>query len=350
MYRGTLSAGHGSKASRAGTRSAAPTWRTPVSTRPREQARLQEELDRHCEGQAHDEAFPCEAGHEANAAPAGPSRLTSEAKPLMLKGVSGTERSGSSYWDGISDQIAGHYYHDETIGRLKRDVHLRLIARWCPDLRGKRLLKTDLFEEAHGADQFLFDLPAGGLRAGIDISPVIARRARAQAAGDAPRPLLAADVLALPFRAGAFDVIVSNSTLDHFSDPRGITEALTELHRVLKPGGTLVVTLDNPWSLSYLAGRLKRRLRPDPYFLGHTLSRGALTATLTALGFRVTDTTAIIHGLENHSSAAMRVAWRIGGRRLHAVIRTILVLLEHLEATPTRYLTGAFVAARAVKE
>jgi SAM-dependent methyltransferase len=270
----------------------------------------------------------------------------------MLRSVSGTETSGSSYWDGVSDRIAGHYYHDAIIGRLKRDVHLRLIARWCPDLSGKALLKTDLFEEAHGADQFLFDLPGGGLRVGIDISPLIARRAGAQArpAKEAPPPLLAGDVRALPFRPDTFDVIVSNSTLDHFPDSKGIVAALGELHRVLKPGGILVVTLDNPRSLSHLAGRLKRRLRPDPYYLGHTLSRPALTATLTRLGFRVTDTTAIFHGLENHSSAAMWAAGRLGGRRLPAAIGAVLVFLERLEAAPTRYLTGAFVAARAVKE
>ena len=268
----------------------------------------------------------------------------------MLGSVSGDESSGSSYWDAISDGLSGRYYHDAVIGRLKRDMHLRLIARWCPDLTGKTLLKTDLFEEAHGDDQFLFDLPAGGLRAGIDISPAIARRAAAQAppARTAP-PLLAGDVLALPFRDAAFDVIVSNSTLDHFPDTQGIVAALRELHRVLKPGGTLVVTLDNPRSLSYLVGRLKRRIRPDPYYLGRTLSRSELTTTLTGLGFRVTETTAILHGLENHSSAAMWAARRIGGRRLPAAIGAVLAFLERLEAAPTRYLTGAFVAARAVK-
>ena len=270
----------------------------------------------------------------------------------MLRSVSGTDSSGSSYWDGISDGLAGHYYHDAIIGRLKRDVHLRLIARWCPDLPGKALLKTDLFEEAHGADQFLFDLPAGGLRAGIDISPGIARRAaaRARPGGPAPPPLLAGDVLALPFRADVFDVIVSNSTLDHFPHTDDIVAALGELHRVLKPGGTLVVTLDNPRSVSYLAGRLKRRLRPDPFYLGRTLSRHALSATLSRLGFRVTDTTAILHGMENHSSAAMWAAGRVGGRWLPTAIGAVLAALERLETIPTRYLTGAFVAARAVKE
>jgi SAM-dependent methyltransferase len=258
--------------------------------------------------------------------------------------------SGSGYWDQISDGLVGRYYHDATVGRIKRDAHLRLIARWCPDLGGKRLLKTDLFEEAHGPDQFLFDLPRGGLRAGVDISPRIAGRARARGVERGAAPALTAgDVLSLPFRAGAFDVIVSNSTLDHFPDGRGIPAALAELYRVLAPRGVLVITLDNPRSVSYLAGRLKRRLRPDPYTLGHTLARGPLVAALTGTGFCVTDTTAILHGLENHTSAVMRWAARLGGPRLPRAIGALLAGLERLEASPTRYLTGAFVAARAEK-
>jgi len=272
-------------------------------------------------------------------------------EPSSRSAPSTAAASGPSYWDMVSDQIVGKYYHDAVISQLKRDAHLRLIARWCGSLRDKSLLKTDLFEEAHGADQFLFELPFNGLRLGIDISYAITRRARQQATA---RPatscaLFTGDVLSLPFREGSLDVIVSNSTLDHFANPRLIATALGEFYRVLKQGGTLLVTLDNPHSLSYLVGRFKRILRPDPYFLGHTLSVRALTTLLTKIGYRVTDTTAILHGLENHSSAAMRIAGRIGGRRLTAAIGGVLRALERLEGAPTRYLTGAFIAVRAVK-
>src|SRR5262249_61400915 len=95
----------------------------------------------------------------------------------------------------------------------------------------------------------------------------------------------AADVPSLPFRANAFDVIVSNSTLDHFPDARHIDDTLAELYRVLKPGGTLVVTLDNPQSLSMLVGAFKRMLRPDPFFLGSTLSRRRLATALGKIGY-----------------------------------------------------------------
>lgn len=277
------------------------------------------------------------------------SNLVSVTEPQPSR--SDTPVTGPAYWDAISDRISGHYYHDAIIGGLKRDAHLELIRRWCGNLAGKRLLKTDLFEEAHGPDQFLFDLAGDRLRLGMDISPLIARRAaeRCQARGNCAPEFLAGDLLALPFRADAFDVIVSNSTLDHFADPHNIGAALAELYRVLKPGGTLVVTLDNPHSVSTLVGSFKRVLRPDPFFLGHTLSRRGLAAELTRIGYEVRDATAILHGLENHLTAAMQAAERVGGQRLCRAIGTVLRGLERLEAVPTRYLTGAFVAAHAVK-
>ena len=259
---------------------------------------------------------------------------------------------GSAYWDGISDQISGRYYHDNAVGQLKRDIHLRLLSRWCPDLRGKTVLKTDLFEEAHGPDQFLFELEVpDGKRLAMDISPVIVRRARQEATtrGVESCSLLAGDVLALPLRANSLDVIISNSTLDHFPGPEYIDAALRQLYNALKPGGTLLVTLDNPKSVSYLIGRCKRMLRPDPFFLGHTLSLWQLTGTLDRIGYRVTDRTAILHGLENHSSALMQAARRLGGWPLHRAIRRIFAILERLEATPMRFLTGAFIAVRAIK-
>ena len=297
------------------------------------------------------ETFKARANTSRPASPQGTlDVVTVPESPSSPSPVGGAVTS-SAYWDGVSERIAGGYYHDAIVGGLKRDAHLTLIRRWCGDLAGARVLKTDLFEEAHGSDQFLFDLVSSRLRLGIDISPLIARRAAERAlAGAGPPPrCLAADVLALPFQGDAFDVIVSNSTLDHFPDLRLIDAALGELYRVLKPGGVLVVTLDNPHSLSMLVGAFKRVLRPDPFFLGRTLSRRQLAASLRRIGYQVHDTTAILHGLENHLSAAMDTAQRVGGTRLCRAIGAGLRHLEKLEKVPTRYLTGAFVAARAVK-
>lgn len=73
--------------------------------------------------------------------------------------------------------------------------------------------------------------------AAVDLAPGMCRAARAAA----PRArVAAADAEALPFRAAAFDLVVSTSTLQWL--PR-LGPALAEARRVLVPGGTLCVAL-----------------------------------------------------------------------------------------------------------
>ena len=48
------------------------------------------------------------------------------------------------------------------------------------------------------------------------------------------------DALRLPFSDGTFDRIIASEVLEHLTDDRG---ALAELTRVLKPGGTIAVTV-----------------------------------------------------------------------------------------------------------
>src|SRR5579872_1235395 len=52
--------------------------------------------------------------------------------------------------------------------------------------------------------------------------------------------LCAADAMRLPFRDGAFDVIVALDILEHVSDDAA---ALREFYRVLKPGGRVIATV-----------------------------------------------------------------------------------------------------------
>ena len=52
------------------------------------------------------------------------------------------------------------------------------------------------------------------------------------------------DMRALPFEASSFDAIVSTYAIDHL-DEQGIRQALAEAHRVLRPGGQLLVLVMN---------------------------------------------------------------------------------------------------------
>ena len=73
-----------------------------------------------------------------------------------------------------------------------------------------------------------------------------------------PSRKAAGDLTALPFRANSFDIAVCSEAIEHTIDPE---KAFKELVRVLRPGGTLVVTVPNRfwfWSC-WLANRLKLR-------------------------------------------------------------------------------------------
>jgi ubiquinone/menaquinone biosynthesis C-methylase UbiE len=84
--------------------------------------------------------------------------------------------------------------------------------------------------------------------AGVDLSRAMLAKARARR-----HPVAQADALRLPFADGSFDVACSFKVLAHVP---AIREALAEMARVVRPGGTLVVEFYNPLSLRYLAKRI----------------------------------------------------------------------------------------------
>ncbi len=61
-----------------------------------------------------------------------------------------------------------------------------------------------------------------------------------EVAGDSCAGTVQGDATLLPFRDGAFDRIIAAEVLEHIGDD---TEALTELARVLRPGGAMAVTV-----------------------------------------------------------------------------------------------------------
>jgi SAM-dependent methyltransferase len=199
----------------------------------------------------------------------------------------------------------------------------------------RRALKTDLFDEAVGGG---IEPAMADHLVGIDLAASTARRALQQRGLE----VLAADVRRLPFRDGAFDLVVSLSTLDHFAATVEISHALREIRRVLAPGGMLALTLDNlsnpyvrlrnslPWPLLF-------RTRLVPYFVGATLTRRQLHEALTASGFRVLHSTALMH---TPRVVVVPLAERIRGTLLLRVLEG----LELLGRLPTRYRTGLYLA------
>lgn len=265
--------------------------------------------------------------------------------------------SQAEHWNQVAKGWFLRSYANELLAEHKRKTYLRLIARWGDVTNSQRILKTDLFAEAFGPEQFLFDIAqANSNIVGIDISSEIVGQAKKQAkhhGADASK-YLCSDVRCLPFRSNSIDLVISDSTLDHLPSEADIIAALRELRRVLRVGGTLILSMDNKSNLTYppyVFIRLWMRLGLAPYFIGKTLSPAKLRHALEEIGFRVEESMAIFHyphpdGLVRWLEYTLR---KLSKGKLNNAISKGLAWLDRLEGKRSQYLTGRYIAVKAVK-
>jgi SAM-dependent methyltransferase len=121
------------------------------------------------------------------------------------------------------------------------------VLGWTDPLHlARRLLHDAIKQRAQYAQGRLLDLGCGGgpyremftnvsSYIGLDIAP----NADVDVAGDG---------LALPFTDSCFDTILCNEVLEHVPEP---SRFMSEIARVLKPGGFLLLTTPQTWGLHH---------------------------------------------------------------------------------------------------
>lgn len=180
---------------------------------------------------------------------------------LMRAGVSGGDHgTGPAYrqfWEDVGTDFPD--LGDAASTKYYLENEKRLISRHIGNLSGRRVLKTDLWDEAKNTRILRWMGEQGARVAGVDLSRAIARLASAEFQ-NAPLAAVNADVRALPFPDGHFDAVYSMGTVEHFDDT---DLALRECCRVLKPGGRAIIGVPN---------------RHDPFL------RPLLVALLSCLG------------------------------------------------------------------
>lgn len=95
------------------------------------------------------------------------------------------------------------------------------------------------------ATEIAAEVGVGGRVCGIDISDDMLEIARARDGGQdaATVELARGGAEEIPYADGSFDVVVTTQVLEYVSD---VPQALAEIHRVLKPGGRVLI-LDTDW-------------------------------------------------------------------------------------------------------
>lgn len=249
------------------------------------------------------------------------------------KGRTCWEESGSTLWRAHSDSI-----------------HAPFLERCLPAEGVGTLLKTDLFDEAVGSGELARALQARcRCLVGIDLALGTLLGAARTAPGTRA---LQADVRRLPFPDGAFDAVVSTSTLDHFATPGELVTGLEECVRVLRPGGDLVVTLDNPVNpvvalRNALPFELLHRAGLIPYRMGATLGLSRLEREVARLGLAVRRRELLMHCPRIAAIRLGRIIERRGGDGTRLL--SLLAAFEGLGRWPTRQVTGHLVALHGTK-
>ncbi len=138
------------------------------------------------------------------------------------------------------------FFNDYDRFRYQNERHLPA----CIDalnVAGKRVLEIGLGEGSESERL----IRRGAHWSGVDLTAEsVARvRTRLMLRGLPYEELRQGSVLDLPFADSSFDMVFSHGVLHHVPD---IKRAQREIHRVLRPGGELVIMMYARWSLNYL--------------------------------------------------------------------------------------------------
>jgi SAM-dependent methyltransferase len=195
-------------------------------------------------------------------------------------------------WDRVAAAVRDFSAAPST--RYYRRCEIALIERGLGDLRGRRVLKLDLWNEAFNTRILDWMRSQGAEVVGLDLSRVVAHQARRNSlVKGAPLPLLRADIRELPFPAGSFDAVYTMGTIEHIDE---YPQSLREIHRVLRPGGRAIVGVPHKWNL-FLRPLMVRILDAFGQYLyapEKSFSAGELRRDLERVGLRPVERTGIL--------------------------------------------------------
>jgi len=240
---------------------------------------------------------------------------------------------------------------DAILGKYKSDEFRSIVIKWIGSLRNKKVFKTDLREEAYGEDEILFSLPGKNLNIfAVDIAEETTRKAYLiQKEKGLTQNYITADVRGLPFRNNVFDIILSSSTLDHFTSEDDFLKSIFELKRVMKPGGSLIITINNRCNYNfYLTLKLEKLLSLKSYPV-QSYSPNKLRKIFKAVGLHIQEDEAIVHIISPMNSVLLLLRRFIDKEKVDKMAKSCVSFARWLGRKKTKLLTGWFIALKCVK-
>jgi tRNA (uracil-5-)-methyltransferase TRM9 len=183
----------------------------------------------------------------------------------------------------VFDEIAPSWYNFRHRTIFRKELE-ELAGQW----RGGRLLNAGC---GHGPDFVPFK--EGFELYGVDISGEMLEMARKYAEKYEFNVNLAlADARQMPYHDGFFDYAIAVATFHHIESEEARLKALTELKRVLRPGGEVFITVWNKWQPRFWFRKKDvwipwKTKGKTLYRYYHLFSYGELEKTVKKAGFEV---------------------------------------------------------------
>lgn len=166
--------------------------------------------------------------------------MPAEAPESAQQKVNAYFQSSSDYWKRI--------YETRSLMSLIYQTRQTAVLDWITQL--KLPPSSQILEIGCGAGVLTSELACAGYRVeAVDAVPAMVQLTRKNAVenGVAGRVTASlADAHALSFPEGRFDLVIAIGVIPWLHDE---ARGLSEMRRVLKPGGSLIVTADNEWRL-----------------------------------------------------------------------------------------------------
>lgn len=262
----------------------------------------------------------------------------------------------TGYWDRSVEKFANAI--SEGWNGFVSEIHSKMLQPWEKRLsQGSKILKTDMFEEALGRRYPCETIFKFGWRlVGMDISYTLAKEGQSKLRKMPKRKanFLVTDARHIGLGNETVDAVFSNSTLDHFETKQEIDLSLSEIYRLLKPGGLLLLTLDNPINpiialRNALSGPIREALKITPYYVGKTYSLKRVVGKLSNIGFEIEHYETAVHVMRFFAINAFRAASAMGSKYLESSLLKICLALEILRKWPISQITGHFICVYAKK-
>lgn len=238
----------------------------------------------------------------------------------------------TQYWNKRARQVGP--LTDASSSRYYRGCEIKLIKRYFGNFFGKKILKTDLWNEVNNTQILLWLAQEGGEVYGFDISSYLVSATKKLFAKSGLRGrFINCDMRQIEFDDNSFDFVYSMGTIEHIQD---YDRALKEIYRVLKPGGTAIIGTPNKLDpfLRPLLVWFFSKFDKYPYAPEKSFTFSELEREIKKAGFKIKARTGLLF-----MPGILRIIDVYSYRKLPLLSKIVTLILK-----PFNFLEGRFIS------